>query len=112
MDAFKIEGRMKSVYYTANVTRIYRHALDTIAARRSLRGAPPLLAEELDLVSHRPYTDDLFNEFGNRGFVGVPYIKKPLHWVTRRPRRGPIGPGVRAFNPIRAGEEHRGHLPH
>jgi len=74
VDAFKIEGRMKSLYHCAN-TRIYKHAV-------SLAGTPefdenlPFWLEELDLISHRPYTNDLFNEFGELGFSGVPYIKR------------------------------------
>ncbi|MFW6152148.1 MAG: peptidase U32 family protein, partial [Verrucomicrobiota bacterium] len=38
----KIEGRMKSEYYVANVTRVYREALDTCAEdRRSFDGILP-----------------------------------------------------------------------
>jgi len=57
INSFKIEGRMKSIYYVANVTRVYRHALDAI-----LRGetpSPEILAE-LDKVSHREYTTGFY----------------------------------------------------
>lgn len=60
--SFKIEGRMKSAYYTAVVTNAYRHALD--AARR---GEPldPLWVEETEKVSHRPYSTGFY--FGEPG---------------------------------------------
>jgi putative protease len=75
VDAFKIEGRMKSIYYAANTTRIYRHAIESALGGGFARHLP-FYREELDLVSHRPYTGDLFNEFGGAGFSSIPYIKK------------------------------------
>jgi len=58
VDSFKIEGRMKSIYYTAVVTRAYRKALD------SLEGEPdPELSayrEELFNVSHREYSTGFY----------------------------------------------------
>jgi len=77
VDAFKIEGRMKSLYHCANTTRIYKYA-SKIAGTDEFQKMLPFFIEELDLISHRPYTNDLFNEFGNLGFTGVPYIKKVL----------------------------------
>jgi U32 family peptidase len=77
VDAFKIEGRMKSIYYTANTTRIYRHAIENAHTGEFARHLP-FCREELDLVSHRPYTGDLFNEFDGMGFTSIPYIKKAL----------------------------------
>lgn len=76
IDAFKIEGRMKSVYYTANVVRIYKDALNTIKKGGDFESKLPFWLEELDLVSHRPYTEDLFNEFQEKGYYGIPYIQK------------------------------------
>ena len=75
VDAFKIEGRMKSIYYTANTTRIYRHAIESTFSGGFERHLP-FYREELDLVSHRPYTADIFNEFDGTGFASIPYIKK------------------------------------
>ena len=62
IDSFKIEGRMKSSYYAAVVTNAYRHAIDAAAA-----GAPldPLWVEEVNKVSHRPYTTGFY--FGEPG---------------------------------------------
>ncbi|MBE6602080.1 MAG: U32 family peptidase [Ruminococcaceae bacterium] len=53
--SFKIEGRMKSAYYTAVVTNAYRMAIDTY--RRDPEGYrfDPRWLEELESVSHREY---------------------------------------------------------
>ena len=60
--SFKLEGRMKSAYYTAVITNAYRHALD--AAKR---GEPldPLWVEETEKLSHRPYSTGFY--FGQPG---------------------------------------------
>lgn len=55
IDSLKIEGRMKSVYYVAAVTRVYRAALDAYAADPATWHYDPLWHDELDKVSHRPY---------------------------------------------------------
>ncbi len=76
IDAFKIEGRMKSVYYTANTTRVYAEALSLIANPEVFALRLPFWQRELALVSHRPYTEDLFNEFeGMKGKKSIPTIK-------------------------------------
>lgn len=84
IDSLKIEGRMKSVYYTALVTRSYRKALDTLTPRvqptsgvaqsavsrstsDSRSRADSLSREqlsaftaELEQVSHRDYTTGFY----------------------------------------------------
>jgi len=55
VDSLKIEGRMKSPYYVAAVTRVYREALDRLAADPQAWHVEPLWQQELDMVSHRPY---------------------------------------------------------
>lgn len=55
IDSLKIEGRMKSVYYVAAVTRVYRAALDAYFADPTGWHYDPLWRLELDKVSHRPY---------------------------------------------------------
>lgn len=100
VNAFKIEGRMKSLYYTANTTRIYKHAVRTRgdAYARFL----PFWEKELDLVSHRPYTDNLFNEFNGSEFSGIPYIKKALFiGYSVSQGRDATGAYIRVFNPLR-----------
>lgn len=64
--SLKIEGRMKSPYYVATVTGVYRRALDLLymQSEQAYRDAVPQLLTELDKASHRP---------GNTGF----YFGKP-----------------------------------
>ncbi len=53
VDAVKIEGRMKSVYYTAVVTRAYRKALDKLLGKTREDVSPYIT--ELSKVSHREF---------------------------------------------------------
>ena len=62
ISSFKIEGRMKSAYYTAVVTNAYRHAIDDYAAGRPI---DPLWIRETEMVSHRPYSTGFY--FGYSG---------------------------------------------
>lgn len=55
IDSFKIEGRMKSAYYTAVVTNAYRMALDAYAADPAAYRYDPAWLRELESVSHREY---------------------------------------------------------
>jgi len=76
VDSLKVEGRMKSPYYVALVTKIYRQAIDQ-------RKYDPVWLEELQKVSHRNYTTGFYlgetdkenEELGsysrNYAFVGV-----------------------------------------
>lgn len=50
--SFKVEGRTKSVYYAAMVTRAYRQAMDDLAAGKPYN---PALMDELRKISHRGY---------------------------------------------------------
>ena len=70
VDSLKIEGRMKSIYYTAVVTRAYRKAVDALAAGsqpddNNLAG----FKDELYKVSHR--------EFSTGFYFGKNDIEKP-----------------------------------
>ncbi len=53
--SFKIEGRMKSAYYTAVVTNAYRLAMDAYAKDPASYCFDPLWRTELESVSHREY---------------------------------------------------------
>ncbi|MCF6157461.1 MAG: U32 family peptidase [wastewater metagenome] len=64
--AWKIEGRMKSQYYAAVVTRIYREAIDQYFANPDKYLYDPRWLEELEKVSHREYGTGFF--FGNQGY--------------------------------------------
>lgn len=59
VDSLKIEGRMKSRYYVAAVTRVYRAAVDRYLTDPEAFRIDPLWMEELDKVSHRPYDHGL-----------------------------------------------------
>lgn len=53
--SFKIEGRMKSAYYTAVVTNAYRMAIDAYLGNPSEYVYDARLMRELESVSHREY---------------------------------------------------------
>ncbi|MEE0969539.1 MAG: U32 family peptidase [Clostridia bacterium] len=55
IDSFKIEGRMKSAYYTAVVTNVYRMAMDAYSADPEKYVFNEKLIRELGCVSHREY---------------------------------------------------------
>ncbi|MCD6430812.1 MAG: U32 family peptidase [Deltaproteobacteria bacterium] len=58
--SIKIEGRMKSAYYVAAVTRVYRQALDQLALSPEALFSQDQLdrwKNELTRVSHRRYTE-------------------------------------------------------
>ncbi|MCF7914438.1 MAG: U32 family peptidase [Spirochaetaceae bacterium] len=68
VDSIKIEGRMKSLYYTAVVTRSYRKALDQLEDRsRDISPVPQSIIpyrDELFKISRREYSTGFF--FGKR----------------------------------------------
>ncbi len=55
IDSFKIEGRMKSEYYAAVVTNVYRMAIDRYFADPKNYEYDPAWLRELESVSHREY---------------------------------------------------------
>ena len=55
IDSFKIEGRMKSAYYTAVVTNAYRMSIDSYLSNPENYVFDPLWYRELECVSHREY---------------------------------------------------------
>ena len=57
LDSLKIEGRAKSAYYAAVVSAAYRHGLDAAAAGEPL---DPVWRDEVEHVSHRPYSTGFF----------------------------------------------------
>ncbi len=102
IDAFKIEGRMKSVYYTANVTRVYRYAVD--AALRNEKTGPEIL-KELEKVSHREYTTGFY--FGENmalnSTAGTGYIREYTFLGHVLNKAGEKKALVRAMNQIKHG---------
>lgn len=104
VDAFKIEGRMKSLYHAANTTRIYaaaRDAADTPKFSEQLE----FWRRELDLVSHRPYTSNTLNETEGKDFAGVPYINKAMFMGWKLDAGDDYRAAkVKTANPIYAGD--------
>ena len=68
--SLKIEGRMKSAYYTAVVTNAYRHALDAALAGKPLDS---LWVAETDKISHRPYTTGFYFDQPGESYDKVTY---------------------------------------
>lgn len=65
INSFKIEGRMKSVFYTAMTTRSYRRAIDTYYDDSSKTGglvSYQNLLNDISKTSHRQYTTAFFFE--------------------------------------------------
>ncbi len=61
IDSFKVEGRMKTLYYVATTARVYRDAIDRLW--NDPTDVDPRWREELEKVSHRPYDTGFL--FGN-----------------------------------------------
>ena len=68
--SFKIEGRMKSAYYTAIITNAYRHAIDA-----ALLGEPldPVWIAETEKVSHRNYSTGFFYGYPGQHYGSSSY---------------------------------------
>ncbi|WP_457679016.1 U32 family peptidase C-terminal domain-containing protein [Thermovibrio sp.] len=57
VDSLKIEGRVKSPYYVAITTSVYKRAVElALLGKEEFERELPSLMEELKKVSHRPYT--------------------------------------------------------
>ncbi len=103
ISSFKIEGRVKSLYYVANITRVYRQAMD-LSLEDSL--PPEELLEELNAVSHRPYTTGFYFEHNRLESLSTTHDNKYI-----RPCKflgyviddsDPKRPLIRAANQVRA----------
>ncbi|ULQ59286.1 U32 family peptidase [Brucepastera parasyntrophica] len=78
VDALKIEGRMKSLYYTAVVTRAYRKKLDALEGLIPETEAAPY-ADDLENVAHREFSSGFYFDKNNankttRGKSSSPYL--------------------------------------
>jgi U32 family peptidase len=60
IDSFKIEGRMKSPYYAAITSGVYKKAAEQYMANPGKYKPDQALYEELQMVSHREFTDALY----------------------------------------------------
>jgi len=84
VSAFKIEGRMKSLYYVAAVTAAYRKAIDAAVKKEKL---PLFAVRELDSVSHRPFFKGFI--FGRKEVASVTkksYVRKYsfIGWIKKK----------------------------
>ncbi len=78
VDCLKIEGRMKTAYYVAAVTRVYRAALDSFYEPGKPYEFNPDWLKELAKVSHRPYTTGFYlpgQENETEYTAGAAYIR-------------------------------------
>ena len=83
--SFKIEGRMKSAYYTAVVTNAYRMAIDAYAKDPENYCYDPAWLSELESVSHREYGTGFFfdNPMENPQVVSTcGYIREKAYFST------------------------------
>jgi putative protease len=77
VNSLKVEGRMKSVYYVAVVTRTYRWALNSYLKDPDKYQCAPEWQEELMKISYRGYTAGFYfkNEKINEVNPEVKYIQ-------------------------------------
>lgn len=85
IDSFKIEGRMKSAYYTAVVTNAYRMAIDSYFENPEKYTFDPAWLDELDSVSHREYGTGYYfdNPSDNPQLASsTGYIREKAYYAT------------------------------
>ena len=73
LSSLKIEGRAKSAYYAAIVTGAYRHCLDDAAAGRPV---DPVWRDEVEHVSHRPYSTGFYYGPPGQYYANSRYIRE------------------------------------
>ena len=73
VDCIKVEGRAKSAYYAAIVTGAYRHAIDDVAAERSI---DPVWRDEVEHVSHRIYSTGFYYGYPGQYTEHSRYIRE------------------------------------
>lgn len=62
VDSFKIEGRMKSIYYVSTIVSAYRQMIDAVCDGTADEQTAVRLREELEKVSHRDYTTAFYDK--------------------------------------------------
>lgn len=76
IDSFKIEGRMKSVYYVASVVKAYRQAIDEYMKDPQNYKFNPKWMDYLVKPSHRPFTTGFyFGEEVKQTYGSATYIR-------------------------------------
>lgn len=97
IDSFKIEGRMKSAYYTAVVTNAYRIAIDAYLADPEHYIFDPALMRELESVSHREYCTGFYfdDPMENPQLTAIPgYIREKAYLATAAPEELALPAGL------------------
>ena len=98
VDAIKIEGRMKSVGYVAAVVRLYRLALDWLAARMQEGLAvdslslPDVFRQEMEKIGTRGQSENFF--------TGIPSSEDMLYDTMRVEQKYVPAAIVRATDPL------------
>ncbi len=80
IDSFKIEGRMKSAYYTAVVTNTYRMAMDAYTRDPAHYQFDPAWMQELESVSHREYATGFYLDDP----MAEPQLVKGGHYIGEK----------------------------
>ncbi len=88
--AFKIEGRMKSLYYVAVVTSVYRRAIDEIVKNGKIADIS-IYMEELEKVSHRPYSTGFYEGRASQYINSSSYIRRCEFVGILEPATGGMG---------------------
>lgn len=60
LSSLKIEGRMKSLYYVANIMRVYRYAIDKYYEDKENFKYNPSWLTEIEKASHRKFTTGFY----------------------------------------------------
>jgi len=115
VDCLKIEGRMKTIYYTGAVTRVYRAALDHLCDKWPESGLPGLdnrYMTELHKIGSRGYTENFLSDPPDRKdmLYDEPHIS-PTHQPAGIVIGGGMKPLIDIRNPLVPGQiiEHLGH---
>ncbi len=76
--SFKIEGRAKAAYYAAVTTNAYRVATDGFIASGFSKEytPPPWVVDELQKVSHRPYTTGFYFNTPDQNLAYGGYVRE------------------------------------
>ena len=110
VSSLKIEGRMKTEYYTAVTVNAYRHAIDHTAPTE-------LLQHELETISHRPYTTGFYcgelpEDHANRGtylqtyrFCGVILSVQDNTALIEQRNRFEVGDSLELVSPFALSEK-------
>lgn len=107
--SLKIEGRMKSMHYVATVTRVYRQAIDAFMAHPDTYTVCAAWREELEKVSHRPYSAGFFLHSPGREdqiYTSSSYIRThDFVGIVRDYDQSTQTALIEQRNPLRVGEE-------